>query len=68
MNLSMKYRPQRLSEVVGQSHITSILSNVAKIGQLQSYQALLFTGSRGLGKTTTARILAKLHNCPICCG
>ncbi len=64
MNLSMKYRPQRLSDVVGQSHITSVLSNVARIGQLSSYQALLFTGSRGLGKTTTARILAKLYNCP----
>jgi len=56
-----KYRPQKFSEVVGQSHVTGTLKNALKTGQLA--QALLFCGPRGVGKTTCARILAKVVNC-----
>ncbi|MCI6770742.1 MAG: DNA polymerase III subunit gamma/tau [Oscillospiraceae bacterium] len=59
--LYRKYRPKVFSDVVGQSHITSTLSNEVKTGKLS--HAYLFTGSRGTGKTTCAKILAKAVNC-----
>ncbi len=56
-----KYRPQTFSTVVGQAHITTTLKNAIVHGQLA--HAFLFTGPRGVGKTTCARILAKTINC-----
>lgn len=56
------YRPQRFSEVVGQAPIVSTLRNAVKNGSVA--HAYLFTGSRGVGKTTLARLLAKAVNCP----
>ncbi|HSL90729.1 MAG TPA: DNA polymerase III subunit gamma/tau [Ignavibacteriaceae bacterium] len=56
-----KWRPQKFDEVVGQEHITSTLKNALKSGRIA--HAFLFTGPRGVGKTTTARILAKSLNC-----
>lgn len=55
-----KYRPKKFEEVVGQNHITTTLSNAIDNNHLA--QALLFCGPRGVGKTTCARILAKLIN------
>ena len=54
--LYRKYRPKKLSEIVGEEHITSTLTNALKNGQLS--HAYLFTGPRGVGKTSVARILA----------
>lgn len=56
-----KYRPQNFDQVVGQSAITSTLTNAIKDGHLA--QSFLFCGPRGVGKTTCARILAKTINC-----
>ncbi|HYM20985.1 MAG TPA: DNA polymerase III subunit gamma/tau [Candidatus Kapabacteria bacterium] len=57
-----KWRPQRFDEVVGQDHITRTLKNAIRENRLA--HAYLFTGQRGCGKTTVARILAKAINCP----
>ncbi len=59
--LYRKYRPKTFSEVVGQSHITDTLQRQVADGQVG--HAYLFTGTRGTGKTTCARILAKAVNC-----
>lgn len=59
--LYRKWRPQTFSDVVGQEHITSTLSNEIELGKVS--HAYLFTGSRGTGKTTCAKILAKAVNC-----
>lgn len=59
--LSLKYRPQTFDEVVGQEHITQTLTNAFKKDRVS--QAYLFTGPRGIGKTTTARLVAKALNC-----
>ena len=56
-----KYRPGTFESVVGQSHITRTLSSAILMGQLA--HAFLFSGPRGVGKTTCARILAKAINC-----
>ena len=56
-----KWRPQTLSEVVGQEHVTQTLRNAIRHGQIA--HAYLFCGSRGTGKTSTGRILAKAVNC-----
>ena len=59
--LYRKYRPSSFSEVIGQEHITSILRNQVRSGRVA--HAYLFSGSRGIGKTSTARIFAKAINC-----
>lgn len=59
--IALKWRPQRFDEVVGQEHITKVLKNSIKSGKIS--HAYLFTGIRGVGKTSTARILAKALNC-----
>ena len=56
-----KYRPQNFDELVGQDHIAQTLKNAIKNDQLA--HAFLFSGPRGVGKTTSARILAKVLNC-----
>ncbi len=56
-----KWRPQQFAEVVGQQHITQTLRNAIK--QQRIHHAYLFAGPRGVGKTTTARILARAVNC-----
>ena len=59
--LYRKYRPQKLEELVGQEHIKNALKNAIELGKIS--HAYLFTGPRGTGKTSTARILAKSLNC-----
>lgn len=59
--LYRKYRPQKLEEVVGQEHIKKTLKSAIELGKIS--HAYLFTGPRGTGKTSTARILAKSLNC-----
>lgn len=59
--LYRKYRPQKLEEVVGQEHIKKALRNAIELDKIS--HAYLFTGPRGTGKTSTARIFAKSLNC-----
>lgn len=56
-----KYRPQRFADVVGQAHVSQTLKNALKTEHVA--HAFLFCGPRGVGKTTNARILAKILNC-----
>src|SRR5947208_2155747 len=59
--LARKYRPQRFSEVIGQDHVTRTLKNA--IEQQRIAHGYIFSGHRGIGKTTIARILAMALNC-----
>lgn len=59
--LYRKYRPQTLESLIGQEHIKKTLTNAIELGKIS--HAYLFTGPRGTGKTSTARILAKSLNC-----
>jgi DNA polymerase III subunit gamma/tau len=60
-SLYRKYRPQRFAEIVGQDHVITALKNAVREGRIG--HAYLFSGPRGTGKTTTARLLAKALNC-----
>ncbi len=59
--LARKYRPRNFTEMVGQEHVVQALSNA--LTQQRLHHAYLFTGTRGVGKTTVSRILAKSLNC-----
>lgn len=59
--MARKWRPQSFSDMVGQEHIAKTLQNAIEGGRL--HHAFLFTGTRGVGKTTSARILARTLNC-----
>src|SRR5271154_3664124 len=59
--LARKWRPERFSELVGQEHVTRTLGQALRSGRIA--HAFLFTGIRGVGKTTAARILARCLNC-----
>ena len=61
MALYRKFRPTRFSEVKGQDHIVKTLENQMRTGRIG--HAYLFCGTRGTGKTTVAKILAKAVNC-----
>jgi DNA polymerase-3 subunit gamma/tau len=59
--IARKYRPQTFAQIVGQEHVTRTLANAIRSGRVA--HAYIFSGLRGVGKTTTARILAKALNC-----
>ena len=59
--IARKWRPQSFSDIAGQEHITRTLQNAIGAGRIA--HAYLFTGVRGVGKTTAARVLAKALNC-----
>jgi DNA polymerase-3 subunit gamma/tau len=59
--LSRKWRPKTFGEIVGQGHVTRSLANAISLGKI--HHAYLFAGTRGVGKTTFARILARALNC-----
>jgi len=59
--LALKYRPQTFNDLIGQDVVAETISNSIKVNKVPN--AYLFTGIRGIGKTTTARIVAKLLNC-----
>src|SRR5579859_6354176 len=59
--IARKYRPQTFSDLVGQAHVTATLANAIKNNRVA--HAYIFSGARGVGKTTAARILAKAMNC-----
>ena len=61
--LARKWRPRRFAEMVGQEHVVRALINALDSGKV--HHAFLFTGTRGVGKTTVARILAKSLNCEV---
>jgi DNA polymerase-3 subunit gamma/tau len=60
--LALAYRPQTFADVAGQGHVTDVLAKAVEHNRVA--HAYLFSGPRGTGKTTTARILAKVLNCP----
>ncbi|MEP7029188.1 MAG: AAA family ATPase, partial [Candidatus Eisenbacteria bacterium] len=60
--LALAYRPQTFNDVAGQRHVTDVLAKAVEHNRVA--HAYLFSGPRGTGKTTTARILAKVLNCP----
>ena len=59
--IARKYRPQTFSDLAGQEHITRTLTRA--LDQQRLHHAYFFTGTRGVGKTTLSRILAKSFNC-----
>src|SRR5271165_6165812 len=59
--LARKYRPQSFEDLAGQDHVARTLANAIATGRVA--HAFLFTGVRGVGKTTSARLLAKCLNC-----
>ena len=59
--LARKYRPNSFDEVIGQDHVVQVIKN--SIEQERVHQAFLFSGTRGIGKTSIARLLAKSLNC-----
>ena len=64
--LARKWRPKRFEELTGQEHVLQALSNALATNRV--HHAFLFTGTRGVGKTTIARILAKCLNCEVSAG
>ena len=61
--LARKWRPQNFADLVGQEHVSRTLANAIRTGRI--HHAFLFTGARGVGKTSAARILAKALNCEV---
>jgi len=59
--LARKYRPQKFADLIGQPHITKTLQNAIRMDKL--YSSLIFSGMKGVGKTSAARILSKALNC-----
>ena len=59
--LARKWRPQKFADLIGQEHVSQTLANAIRSGRV--HHAFLFTGARGVGKTSAARILAKALNC-----
>ena len=59
--LARKYRPKNFTTMIGQEHVLKALTNALESERL--HHAYLFTGTRGVGKTTVARVLAKALNC-----